>query len=198
MMLSITEDISYIPATENPLSADVGIIRTAGGLWIYDVGAAPAAAAAVNALPGPKRVVLSHFHKDHAENIDKVAWDELYAGGYTCKKLGYGTEVAGEMAFPDGVRLFPLPSSHARGCVGLEVGDYAFVGDGTYKFPKDGEPAFNAGLLQALIKTLKSLRASWLLLSHSDPFAHPREQVIGKLEAIYAKRDKNNPYIFLP
>ena len=36
--IKITEQISYCPATEEPLSADVGFIRCGEEWWIYDVG----------------------------------------------------------------------------------------------------------------------------------------------------------------
>ena len=192
----LTENIAWLPATEDPLSADVGIVQSGDRLWIYDVGASREAAETINALPGRKTVVLSHFHADHAGNIGRAAWDELYAGPFTCKRLGVGTEVREDMIF-EGVRLFPLPSSHAKGCVGLAVGEYAFVGDGIYSAAIDGKPAYNAGLLQSLIKTLKNLEARWLLLSHGEPFARDREEVMAELEEIYARRDKDSPYIYL-
>ena len=34
----IAEYLSYWKATEAPLSADVGVIEGASGLWLYDVG----------------------------------------------------------------------------------------------------------------------------------------------------------------
>ncbi len=33
----IDEKISYIECSENPLSADIGIIRDQGRIWLYDV-----------------------------------------------------------------------------------------------------------------------------------------------------------------
>ena len=43
--IKITEQISYCPATEEPLSADVGFIRCGEEWWIYDVGSSTEAAA---------------------------------------------------------------------------------------------------------------------------------------------------------
>ena len=60
----ISDKISYIPATENPLSADIGIIRDGGQTWLFDVGDS---AAAIDGLSGSFQVVLSHFHGDHTE-----------------------------------------------------------------------------------------------------------------------------------
>ncbi len=196
-MQRLTDSISYFPAAESPLSADVGIIRCADATWIFDVGSSEEAAAAINAIPGQKNVVLSHFHADHSDNVRCVEYDALYAGKYTCRKLGAGTEVEEHMYFENGIHLFPLPSSHSKGCVGLEYEDYAFLGDAVYSMKKDGKIAYNTGLLKELITTLKSIRADWFLLSHSEPFAQPKAEVIAQMEEIYACRINNEPYIFL-
>ena len=193
----ITESISYFPAAESPLSADVGLIRGGDCLWIYDVGASDAAAAMIRALPGPKRIVLSHFHADHAGNLNRVTCDALYAGSFTCKRFKTGTAVDAEMAFPDGVCLFPLPSSHAKGCAGLRFGEYAFLGDAVYPMEKDGRAAHNAGQLQALIQTLERLPVRWFLVSHQTPLTAKKEDVLSRLRALYARRDRQSPYIFM-
>lgn len=196
-LLKITDRISYFPHRESPLSADVGIIRWDDELWIYDVGSTEEIAAAINALPGHKNVVLSHFHPDHTGNLDRVMYDVLYAGAFTCKRLGLGTAVEDHLVFDNGIYLFCLPSSHAKGCVGLEYGDYAFLGDATYTTVKDGQIAYNAGILKEQITVLKSLRADLLLLSHSEPFARHKTEMISQLEEIYSLRSSNSPYIFL-
>lgn len=196
-MQRLTDSISYFPATESPLSADVGIIQCADATWLFDVGSSEEAAAAIKAIPGQKNVVLSHFHADHSDNVSCVEYDALYAGKYTCRKLDTGTAVEEHMYFENGIHLFPLPSSHSKGCVGLEYEDYAFLGDAVYSMKKDGKIAYNAGLLKEMITTLKSINAKWFLLSHSEPFAQPKAEVIAQMEEIYAHRTNNEPYIFL-
>lgn len=196
-MQKITESISYFPATESPLSADVGVIKCTDETWLFDVGSSEESAAAINAIPGQKNVVLSHFHVDHSSNVGNVIYDALYAGKFTCQRLGMGTTVEDHLYFENGIHLFPLPSGHSKGCVGLEYEDYAFLGDASYSTTKDGKIVYNAGLLQELIEVLKSLCANRFLLSHSTPFAHPKAEVIAQLEEIYAHRDKHAPYIIL-
>lgn len=193
----ITDKIACLPATESPLSADVGIIRCDDGLWIFDVGSSDEAAATVNELEDKKNIVLSHFHPDHTGNIDRVTYDALYAGAFTCRRLGVGTEVTEHLYFNNGIHLFPIPSSHAKGCVGLEYGSYAFLGDATYSTTKNGQIVYNAGVLKEMIAALKTLRANWLLLSHGEPFAHAKSDVVAQLEEIYALRDRQNPYILV-
>lgn len=192
----IADQIFYLPATEKPLSADVGIVCCGEERWIFDVGASEEAAAAVNGLPGHKKVVLSHFHPDHTGNIASVKYDALYAGAYTCKKLGTGEAVCEHRYFENGIHLFPLPSSHAKGCVGLEYGGYAFLGDGTYSAAKGGRAVYNAGLLRELIVTLEALSAEWVLQSHSEPFLCPKAEVVAELREIYARRDVKEPFVF--
>lgn len=193
----ITDKIACLPATEALLSADVGIIRCDDRLWIFDVGSSDEAVAAVNALEDKKNIVLSHFHPDHTGNIDRVTYGALYAGAFTCRRLGVGTEVTGHLYFKNGIHLFPLPSSHAKGCVGLEYEGYAFLGDATYSTIKNSRTAYNAGVLKEMIAVLKSLQADWFLLSHGEPFAKPKAEVVAQLEEIYALRDRQEPYIFV-
>lgn len=192
----ISREIAYLEASENPLSADVGIIRDGGVTWIFDVGSNDPAAEIINGIEGEKRVVLSHFHADHITNLDKIDCARIYGGDFTCKKLKKGVTVDKDL-YIDNVHLFPIPSTHAKGCIGLEIGNYAFLGDSTYCTGKNGGPAYNAGLLLETIKALKGLKAENFLLSHAKPFVRPRERVIGELERIYSYRRKNEPYIFI-
>ena len=110
----ISDSISYIPATEDPLSADIGIIRDGTEIWLYDVGNDPQAIAC---LTGKYNVVLSHFHKDHTGNLQKLHIQNLYISGETQRHTGIGTVVNGDLYF-GALHLFPLPSSHCKGCLG--------------------------------------------------------------------------------
>ena len=191
----LSAQVAHLPATEAPLSADVGLVRTDGMLWIYDVGAAPAAAAEVNALLGKKTVVLSHFHPDHIGNLEQVEYEAFYGGTFTCKKTGGGIVVSRELFLPEGVHLFPLPSVHAKGCIGMEYAGYAFLGDALYPAAKAGQAVYNVSLLAQQLQVLKGLRAEWFLVSHSRPFAHKRDEVLARLEALYAKRVPGQTYL---
>ena len=195
--IRITDRISYIKATEDPLSADVGIVEGDEYLWLFDVGNRSEVTEYLNTLAKPKCVILSHFHADHIGGLDGLKFERLYQGAFTKKYTNNGNTVSGETVINDGItlRIFGLPSSHASGSVGLEVGGYAFLGDGVYSGAKKGVPVYNQGLLQAEIEVLKGLEAQQFLLSHETPFARRRESVIRWLEMIYSKRKKNDPYI---
>ena len=190
--IEINERISYIEATEEPLSADIGIIRCGDTEWLYDVGNDERSLAG---LDGQYNVVLSHFHQDHTGSLDKIRVGELYVSGATFRHTGWGTVVNGELTIGD-LRIFQIPSSHTKGCLGLEIGnEYAFVGDALYCKAKDGHYAYNAQLLKDEIEVLKELKASKLLVSHFKGLVRPKDEVIAELEQIYSKREKNNPDI---
>lgn len=197
MQTFVADRISYIKATENPLSADVGIIEGEEFLWLYDVGNRPEVTHYLNSLAKPKCVILSHFHADHIGGLDRLKYERLYQGTTTKKYTHAGEVVSGELIIEDGIilRIFELPSSHAQGSVGLEVGNYAFLGDGIYATEKRGKTVYNQGLLQAEIKVLKSTRAENFILSHDERYVVPRDEVIRNLEEIYSRRTKNDPYI---
>ena len=83
--VKITEQISYIKASDNPLSADVILIEGQEYLYVYDVGNNDQVAEYINSLPKKKRVILSHFHADHIGNIGRVEWETVYFGANTEK-----------------------------------------------------------------------------------------------------------------
>ena len=194
---SLCERISYIKSSENPLSADVGMVEGERFLWLFDVGNNPDVTAFLNGINRPKNAVLSHFHADHIGGLKNLDCNTVYLGARTLKYTGLGEVVHGDLYIDDGIKLhiFELPSSHASGSIGLEVGDYAFLGDGTYATVKNDAVVYNSGLLQAEIAKLNSLSARYFLLSHNDRYAVPRDEVIADLERIYARRKKNEAYI---
>ena len=195
-MIVINDRISYIEATEDPLSADIGIISDGDGcIWLYDVGNG---AESIKKLKGKYRIVLSHFHSDHTGNIDNVDAEELYVSNETFKHVHKGTVVTGDIYAGD-MHIFPLLSCHCKGSLGLEVGGkYAFVGDGTYCKVKDGYYIYNPQLLQEEIRVLSELSAPYLLVSHLKGLVRKKEEVLEELKEIYSLREKGSPEIRIP
>lgn len=214
----IAPKISYIPASNAPLSADVGIIEGEEFLYLFDVGANAAVAEFLNMLPKPKKLILSHFHPDHIENIGRLAFTECYVGANTANYLknylcfseteSKGKEVLRQeqgirivdvpIMISDGVELgiFQMPSSHAKGSLAVTAdGTYTFLGDATYCTGKKGKAVYNAQLLKEQIDLLKTLCSDYVLLSHAEPYMKERKQVIAQLEDIYGRRKKGEPYI---
>lgn len=188
----ISDKISYIPATESPLSADIGIIRDGGQTWLFDVGNGTAA---IDGLSGSFQVVLSHFHGDHTGNLKKLDIQNLYVSGETRRHIGGGILVKEDL-FLGAMHLFPIPSSHCKGCLGLEIDEaYAFVGDALYCKGKNGDYFYNTQLLRDEIAVLKKLKAPYLLVSHHPGLVRSREEVIAELEELYAQRDMGSDII---
>ena len=191
----ITDKISYVECTEDPLSADIGIIRDGEEIWLFDVGND---VRSLEGLSGQYHVVLSHFHQDHVGSLEKIGIKKLYVSKETQKHVVSEGVIVDEDTYVGNLHIFPLRSSHAKGSLGLEVdGTYAFVGDALYCKAKDGKYCYNAQLLREEIDKLKELKAIYLLISHHPGLIRKKDEVIAELEKIYANRVQGSPEIFL-
>ncbi len=197
--IAINEKISYIEKADSPLSADIGIIKDENACWLYDVGNGDAP---IRGLNGSCHVVLSHFHPDHIGNISRIHAQNLYLSKKTCDHIPKETlaaccvHIIAEPVRIGNLHIFPLPSSHAKGCLGLEVdGTYAFVGDALYCKAKNNSYVYNAQLLKEEIEVLQNLSASFLLVSHFKGLIRKKADVLEELETIYAMRTNGNPEI---
>ena len=218
-IVKLTDRIHYLQMSNDPLSADVIAVRGDCAWWIFDVGACDEAVQFINELPHNlvgdsaslvKNVVISHFHRDHLLNVQRMCSgeisldiDALYVGAYTSKTFG---EIEGvsknvvmePLAFDDGVQiqLLPMPNSHAKGSLALIVDDYVFLGDATYPMVGHGAPdVYNVQILGEQIKLLKSLKPTRFCLSHKRGLVRDKTSVIQFLESVYARRQKNENYI---
>jgi len=196
----LTERISYLPASPSPLSADVILIHGDNHEWIYDVGSNDEAFQYIESIKKDKIVVISHFHADHTENLKRITFSKMYCGDYTKKNFGIGNEVILPITFDDGIKLtlFPIPSSHSKGAIGIAVGNqYALLGDSVYSMSKSGKAAYNLNYLKDMISTLENLDVERFLLSHKSGLEVEKAKLIADLRAIYAKRDARQQYLFL-
>ncbi len=166
MLISLTDRISRLPASEAPLSADVFFIEGDEYTYVYDVGGSDAAFAALSALKKPVAVILSHFHRDHTANLGRFTPDVLYVGARTRKQLGQGTIVDSPLTITDGVTLeiHPCVSPHAPGCLILTVdGTHTLIGDLTYARPGQGQ-----GEAKGAYNALRALDTQFFVPSHMD------------------------------
>ena len=234
-IVKLTDRIQYLQVSYEPLSADVVAVRGDSAWWIFDVGACDMAVDFINALPRnpinenasrsslensesvapvaiplKKNIVISHFHRDHLLNVQRMCGGEipldinaLYVGAYTSKTFGEIEGVAKNvvmepLSFDDGVQIhiLPMPNSHAKGSLALIVDDYVFLGDATYPMVGHGSPdVYNVQILGEQIKLLKSLAPSHFCLSHKRGLVRDKTSVIQFLESVYARRQKNENYI---
>ena len=193
-IIPITDDISYLPASTAPLSCDVVFIKSSGCTWIFDVGACPDAACAINGISGKKNIVISHFHQDHTGNLPLVSYDNLFVSGYTEKHVHAGTVIS-DQAFFDDVKVFPMPSSHAKGCLALVHGDYAFLGDGAFCKYKGNSRLYNVQILNDMISFMENLPCKYFALDHEKKFIQQKEMMIAIYKKIYSNRKQGEPYI---
>ena len=84
-LIKLNEFISYLPATEKPLSCDVVFIKTDKATWIFDVGLNKEAVSEIKKIEGTKNIVISHFHPDHILNLVNVSADNIYVSKNTKK-----------------------------------------------------------------------------------------------------------------
>lgn len=196
-LIKINDNISYIPAVEEPLSCDVVFIKTNNATWIFDTGTNSEDFTEIQKITGTKNIVISHFHYDHIFNLQKLDYTNLYVSKNTKKYSNDGVIVEGQMSFENDpeIKIVELPSSHAKGCLVLVYGDYAFLGDGAYCKPMLGQHTYNAQLLLEMIKTLENLDVKYFCLSHDKNFIQRKESVIALYKAIYKRHEPNNPII---
>ncbi len=193
----ITSEISYLPSIENPLSCDVVFIKPEGSdiTWIFDTGTNSEAAQTINKIEGTKNVVISHFHPDHILNLLKIKYDNLYVTKYTKRYTRAGVIVDEPVTFPDGIKLYQIPSSHSKGSLVLEYKDYAFLGDATYCHFRLTAREYNVQLLEQMIKKMEEIEAPNFCLSHDKTFVQPKESVIRIYQKILSRRTPGNPKI---
>lgn len=153
MIEKINEYISYIPATEIPISSDVGIIYGKNCTYVFDVGSIPESLDFLHSLNGNVKIVISHFHADHtwwltrhkpgeegmlpgdtlSLTYEPVKYEKLYIGKGTERYLPNGEiirepyiiwdEITDREGKPLKLEILPMPSSHSKGSLALVVND---------------------------------------------------------------------------
>ncbi|MCQ2771686.1 MAG: MBL fold metallo-hydrolase [Bacilli bacterium] len=176
--MNIELPFERIPASENPLSADVIVIKQGGTAYIFDVGESDEAYDYINQIEEKKVVILSHFHRDHCFNLSRLKVDEIYGGKETIKHTKTGVIVRSEISLSDDIRLIPLPSSHCKGCIALLYKDFLFVGDALYPGIEKGNEKFNPQIMDNTIKTLENIDFKYFCISHRKLFVNPKEAIM--------------------
>lgn len=196
-LIKLTESISYLPAVSAPLSCDIVFIKTNKSTWIFDTGTNEEAVNEINKIDGIKNIVISHFHADHITNVPKINYTNLYVSKNTKKYTKDGIVVNGNLIFDEEpeIKIMELPSSHAKGCLILICGVYAFLGDGSYCKPLLGHHTYNSQLLLEMIKVMENLDVKYFCLSHDENFVQRKEAVVTLYKNIYKRRKADNPVI---
>ena len=169
----ITEKIKYLPATNNPLSADVYFIEGDNHCYIYDVGNDDNSLLHINRVNKEKTIILSHYHKDHIGNIERICVRNLYVGRKTYETIGKGKVVEDAFTINDGVKIevIPCTSPHTDGSLIINVdNEYTLIADLYFT-----RPPFDSSKAMKMIETLRNINTKYFVISHQED-----EKVISK------------------
>lgn len=165
-MRTITDYLYGIPAVSEPLSADVFVIEGVRQTYIFDVGCNEESFQLLDRQSKEKTIILSHFHKDHTGNLNRLTYKNLYVGDLTFKRIGRGTVINDELAIQDGAELViqSCPSPHTPGSLILTVNhEYTLLAD--LYFTK---PDYDRIQAQAMLEVLRHLDTKFFLVSHQQ------------------------------
>ena len=163
-MNTIGTRIKYLPASNDPLSADVYLIDGDKYCYIYDVGNNNHSQHHINQIQKEKIVILSHYHQDHTGNIESIHYYNLYTGRKTQETIGKGIIVEESFTIHDGVKIdvIPCTSPHTDGSLIITVdNEYTLIADLFFT-----RPPFNKEKAEKMIASLSSINTKYFVISH--------------------------------
>lgn len=176
-MNKISEKIKYLPATDDPLSADVYFVDGDQYCYVYDVGNDEYSLSQINQIEKEKVIILSHHHKDHTGNIESINYRNLYVGKLTYETIGKGIIVEDKFTINDGVKIEVIhcTSPHTKDSLILNIdNEYTLIADLYFT-----RPPFDKMAARKMIESLKNIDTKYFVISHQeDP------KVIAKKELI--------------
>jgi len=201
LLSKIDNDLYHLPSENAPvLSADVGVYFGGKFVWMFDCGASDYA---YDFIRGGEqiRMVISHFHRDHSYNLNRLEnISELYVGKYSFDHFKKGNIVTNELYFEDNgtIHIMPIPNSHSKGSLAMEINEeYIFLGDSVYGMRKDKHLMYNSQLLLEQYRLLQNVNADKCLISHDERYVVNKDEILAKFEKILSKRKSGEPMIVL-
>lgn len=161
----IGASILYLPASEQPLSAEVYLIQGRKHTYLFDVGNNSQSLHVIQSLPSPPIAILSHHHTDHTGNTLKTNFEKIYVGEFTREKINVGTVVSELLTIDDGVilEIIPCPSVHTPGSLILNVNrEFCLIGDLFFY-----KPPVSAVLARQMVEALAQVDTRFFVVSHS-------------------------------
>ena len=184
-MNAIGKRITYLPATNDPLSADVYCIEGDKYCYVYDVGNDERSLQYINQIGKEKVVVLSHHHKDHTGNIVGLHYRDLYVGKKTYEVIGKGIVVEDTLTINDGVRIdvSHCVSPHTEGSLIITVdNEYTLIADLYFT-----RPPFDKNKAMKMLEFLRDIDTKYFVVSHLED-----EKVVSKGKLIAELSDYFN------
>ena len=183
-MNTISGKIKYLPATNDPLSADVYCIEGDKYCYVYDVGNDDRSLRYINQIGKEKVIVLSHHHKDHTGNIVDLHYRDLYVGKKTYESIGKGIIIEDKLTINDGVKIeiAHCVSPHTDGSLIITVdNEYTLIADLYFT-----RPPFDKEKAMKMIDSLKSIDTKYFVISHQeDEKAILKDKLIVELTAYF-------------
>ena len=184
-MNTIGKKIKYLPATNDPLSADVYCIEGDKYCYVYDVGNDERSLQYINQIGKEKVVVLSHHHKDHTGNIVGLHYRDLYVGKKTYEIIGKGIIVEDALTINDGVRIdvSHCVSPHTEGSLIITVdNEYTLIADLYFT-----RPPFDEEKAMKMIDFLRNIDTQYFVISHQEnENVIPKEKLIAELTVYFS------------
>lgn len=165
-MNAISAYLQYLPSNQEPLSADVYLVHGDQYEYVFDVGNSEEALNCLSGIQKKKVVILSHYHKDHVGNIDRLQYKALYVGDVTRDTIQKGTVIENELTIQDGVtiKIRHCPSPHVSGSLIVTInGEYTLLAD--LYFTK---PDYNRQIAKEMLDTLKGIDTKYFVVSHQE------------------------------
>ena len=176
-MNTIGNRIEYLPAENDPLSADVYCIEGDQYCYVYDVGNDDRSLQYINELSKERVIILSHYHKDHIGNIADIHYRDLYVGKKTYEVIGKGIIVEDMLTINDGVRIdvSHCISPHTDGSLIVTIdNEYTLIADLYFT-----RPPFDKEKAMKMIEALNQIDTKYFVISHQE-----EEKVIPKNKLI--------------
>lgn len=182
-MKKICDYIQYLPAVSEPLSADVYFIEGEKYCYIFDVGNNEEALEAISKVDKDKVVIISHYHKDHTGNIDKVDCKTLYVGDLTYEMIHKGTIVEESLIIHDGleIEIRHCTSPHVNGSLVMIINnEYTLLGD-VYSV----RDTYDKELAHKMLDELKQIDTTYFVNSHLEECVVEKDILLEELCAYF-------------
>ena len=183
-MNAIGKRIKYLPATNNPLSADVFCIEGDQYCYVYDVGNDDRSLQYINQLNREMVIILSHYHKDHIGNIESIHYRNLYVGKKTYEVIGKGVVVEDKFTINDGVKIDVIhcTSPHTDGSLIVTIdNEYTLIADLYFT-----RPPFEKDKAMKMIETLRKINTEYFVITHQeDEKVIPKDKLITELSVYF-------------
>lgn len=181
-MIEITDYLKYIVSSDEPLSSNVFFVEGKDNVYIYDVGRNDEAFNEIEKINRNKTVIISHFHKDHIENIKRISFQNLYVSNYTYKHINEGIVVKDVINIEDGIKLqiMLISSVHSKGALVLNINnEYCLIGDSIFH-----NGSYNKSLTIMMIKQLELINTKYFVTGHEKKCFHEKGELIKSLKNI--------------